>query len=76
LNMENENSENSNKTDKGIDAEELDKLFKKIKLDKYQFCPYCQSAVEYLGAWSLPVSKMQKCCNKLLRRELNSEIAK
>ncbi len=67
--MENENPENSNKTDKGIDAEELDKLFKKIKLDKYQFCPYCQSAVEYIwvhGHYQCPKCKnvVISCCGE------------
>lgn len=67
--MESENPENSKKTDKGIDAEELDKLFKKIKLDKYQFCPYCQSAVEYIwvhGHYQCPKCKnvVISCCGE------------
>ncbi|MEO8514141.1 MAG: hypothetical protein ABI543_11305 [Ignavibacteria bacterium] len=61
--------EDQPKPEKGIDAEELDKLFKKIKLDKYQFCPYCQSAVEYIwvhGHYQCPKCKnvVISCCGE------------
>ncbi len=65
--MVNENPENSEKSNKGIDQKKLDELFSKIKLDKYQFCPYCQSAVEYIwvhGHYQCPKCKnvVISCC--------------
>lgn len=65
--MVNENPENSKKTGKGIDQKKLDELFSKIKLDKYLFCPYCQSAVEYIwvhGHYQCPKCKnvVISCC--------------
>ena len=67
--MENENPENSKKTNKGIDQKKLDELLSKIKLDKYQFCPYCQSAVEYIwvhGHYQCPKCKnvVISCCGE------------
>jgi hypothetical protein len=61
--MENENSDNSKKPDK-FDQEKLDELFKKLKLDKYQFCPYCQSAVEYI--WVHGHYQCPKCRNVVI----------
>lgn len=61
--------ENKSKSDKGIDAKELDELFKRLKLNKFQFCPYCQSAVEYVwvhGHYQCPKCKnvVISCCGE------------
>ncbi len=61
--------ENNSKPDKGIDAGKLDELFKKLKLNKFQFCPYCQSAVEYIwvhGHYQCPKCKnvVISCCGE------------
>ena len=66
--MDNENSDNSKKPGK-FDQDKLEELFKKLKLDKYQFCPYCQSAVEYVwvhGHYQCPKCKnvVISCCGE------------
>ncbi|HRE10990.1 MAG TPA: hypothetical protein PK605_13640 [Ignavibacteria bacterium] len=60
---------NKSKPDGGIDPEELTKLFEKLKLNKFQFCPYCQSAVEYIwvhGHYQCPKCKnvVISCCGE------------
>ena len=60
---------NKSKPDGGIDSEELAELFEKLKLNKFQFCPYCQSAVEYIwvhGHYQCPKCKnvVISCCGE------------
>ncbi|NOS83989.1 MAG: hypothetical protein HOP31_02515 [Ignavibacteria bacterium] len=67
--MENENSDNSKKSGKELDTKKLDELFEKLKLNKFQFCPYCQSAVEYVwvhGHYQCPKCKnvVISCCGE------------
>ncbi len=59
-----QSDENNGKQNKGIDPEKLDKLFKNLKLDRFQFCPYCQSAVEYI--WVHGHYQCPKCKNVVL----------
>ena len=57
------------KPDDGIGPEKLAELFEKLKLNKFQFCPYCQSAVEYIwvhGHYQCPKCKnvVISCCGE------------
>jgi hypothetical protein len=65
-----DHSEDKNKKPDGnIDPEKLRELLERTKLDKYQFCPYCQSAVEYIwvhGHYQCPKCKnvVISCCGE------------